>query len=142
MTFFMACNIAQCCRKVKQTAYVTYIRPIVEYASHVWDPHTKRNANKIEMVQRRCVRHVIGNCYRTISVTSLLKSLSWPTFEERRHQNRLATMYRMLHNQVNTNWLSFLTKNSPTLSYRLFLPFCKGHVYASSILSSQKQRLE
>ena len=83
---FLARNILRCCRKVKQMAYTTYIRPIVEYASPVWDPHTKRNTNKIEMVQRRCARYVTGNFDRTSSMTSLLNCLGWPTLEERRRQ--------------------------------------------------------
>ena len=32
---FLARNIPRCCRKVKQMAYATYIRPTVEYASPV-----------------------------------------------------------------------------------------------------------
>ena len=55
---FLARNIPRCCRKVKQMAYATYIRQIVGYASPVWDHHTKRNTNKIEMVQRMCARYV------------------------------------------------------------------------------------
>ena len=47
---FLAIYFHRSCRKVKQMAYTTYIRPTVEYASPVWDPHTKRNTNKIEMV--------------------------------------------------------------------------------------------
>ena len=42
---FLARNIPRCCRKVKQMAYTTYIRLTVEYASPVWDPHTKQNRN-------------------------------------------------------------------------------------------------
>ena len=93
---FLARNIPRCCRKVKQMVYTTYIRPTVEYTSPVWDPHTNRNTNKIEMVQR------------TSSVTSLLNCLSWPTLEERQRQYRLALMYGILHN----HWQSFLTKTS------------------------------
>ena len=132
---FLARNIPRCCRKVKQMAYTTYIRPTVEYASPVWDLHTKRYTNKIEMVQRRCARYVTGNFDRTSSVTSMLNCLSWPTLEERRRQNRLAVMYRILHNQVDINWQSFLTKTSSCSrghSCQLFVPFCKNHVYASS----------
>ena len=84
---FLARNIPRCCRKVKQMAHTTYIRPTVEYASPVWDPHTKRNTNKIEMVQRRSARYVTGNFDRTSSVTSMLNCLSWPTttlWQERR----------------------------------------------------------
>ena len=132
---FFARNIPQCCRKVKQMAYTTYIRPTVEYASPVWDPHTKRNTNKIEMVQCRCARYVSGNFDRTSSVTSMLNCLSWSTLEERRRQYRLAVMCRILHNQVDIHWQSFLTKTSSCTrshSCRLFVPFCKNHVYASS----------
>ena len=50
---FLANNIARYYIDVKQTAYTTYVRPIVEYASPVLDPHTKRSTNIIEMVQRR-----------------------------------------------------------------------------------------
>ena len=134
---FLARNIHRCCRKVKQMAYTTYIRPTVEYASPVWDPHTKRNTNKIEMVQRRCARYVTGNIDRTSSVTSLLNCLCLTTFEERRRQYRLAVMYRILHNQVDIHWQSFLTKISSCTwghTIRLFVPFCKNHVYASSFL--------
>ena len=129
---FLARNIPLCCRKVKQMAYTTYIRPTVEYASPVWDPHTKRNSNKIEMVQRRCARYVTGNFDRTSSVASLLNYLSWPTLEESRRKYRLAVMYRILHNQVDIHWQSFFTKTSSCTrghSCRLFVPFCKNHVY-------------
>ena len=68
-------------------------------------------------------------------MTSLHNYLSWPTLEERRRQYRLAVMYRILHNQVDIHWQSFLTKTSSCTrghSCRLFVPFCKNHVYASS----------
>ena len=132
---FLARNIPRCCRKVKQMAYTTYIRPTVEYASPVWVPHTKRNTNKIEMVQHRCARYVTGNFDRTSSVTSLLNYLSWPSLEERQRQYRLAVMYRIPHDQVDIHWQSFLIKTSSCTrghSCRLFVPFCKNHVYASS----------
>ena len=116
-------------------AYATYIRPIAEYASPVWDPLTKGNTNEIEMVQRRCARYVTGIFDRTSSVTSMLNCLIWQTLEDRRRQYRLAMMYRIFHNQVDIHWQSFLTKTSSCTrghSCRLFVPFCKNHVYASS----------
>ena len=91
---FLARNMPLCCRKVMQMAYTTNIRSTVECTSPVCDPHTKRNTNKIEMVQRRCARYVTG----TSSATSLLNCLSWPTLEERWRQYRLAVMCRILHN--------------------------------------------
>ena len=132
---FLARNILRCCRKVRQMAYATYVRPTVEYASPVWDTHTKRSTNQFNMDQRRCAHYVTGNFDRTSSVTFLLNCLNWPTLEERRHQYCLAVMYRMLHNQVDIHWQSFLTKTSSCTrghSCQLSVPFCKNHVYASS----------
>ena len=83
---FLARNIHRCCRKVKKMTYATYIRQIVDYASPVWDSHTKRNTNKIKMVQRRRARYVTGKIHCTSSVTSLLNCLNLQTLEERRHQ--------------------------------------------------------
>ena len=131
----LARNIPRICIDVRQMAYATCIRPIVEYSSPMWDPHTKRNSNKIEMIQRRCTRYATGNFYRTSSITSLLNSLNWPTLEERERQNRLAVMYRIHPNQMDIHWQSLHTIASSCTgghSFRLFVSFCRNHVNASS----------
>ena len=45
-----------CSQDSKEQAYKTFVRPTLEYASTVWDPHTARNINAVEMVQRRAAR--------------------------------------------------------------------------------------
>jgi len=42
--------------QVKQRAYTSLVRPILEYSSTVWDPYTSTAINKIEAVQRRAAR--------------------------------------------------------------------------------------
>jgi hypothetical protein len=42
----------------KTQAYNTFVRPSLEYASTVWDPHTQDNINKVESIQRRAARFV------------------------------------------------------------------------------------
>ena len=36
----------------KLLAYTSLCRPILEYVDVVWDPHTKTNINKVEMIQK------------------------------------------------------------------------------------------
>ena len=39
-TAFLWRNLSMCPRKVKDTCYKTFVKPQVEYAATVWDPHT------------------------------------------------------------------------------------------------------
>ena len=61
--------------KVREMAYQTHVRPQLEYASAMWDPHTKENAHKIEMVQRHAARWTTNDYAIMTSVTSLLHQL-------------------------------------------------------------------
>jgi exonuclease III len=76
--------LGPCNKQVKERAYQALVRPTLEYATGAWNPHTDRNVNKIEMVQRRAARFVCGDYRRTTSVTSLLHQLGWVSLEHRR----------------------------------------------------------
>ena len=54
-------NMSGCPRDVKDACYKTLVRPILEYSCTVWDPHTSKNVNNLEMVQRRSARFVYSN---------------------------------------------------------------------------------
>ena len=43
---FLKRNLSACPTAVKDKCYKSRVRPIIEYASCVWDPHTQRNINK------------------------------------------------------------------------------------------------
>ena len=40
--------------------YAALVRPHVEFASAVWDPHLKKNIKEVEKIQRRAARFVKG----------------------------------------------------------------------------------
>lgn len=78
-----------------ERAYFTLVRPLVEYASTVWDPHTQTDIQKLEMVQRRAARYVKNRHRNASSVSDMLSSLHWRSLQERRRDARLCMMYKV-----------------------------------------------
>ena len=97
---FLKRSLHGCPTGVKDQCYKSLVRPILEYSSFVWDPHTQCNVNKLEMVHRRATRFVKGDYEGTSSVTSMLTDLHWNTLQERRMQVKSAMLYRIVHNLV------------------------------------------
>ena len=96
----MQSNLSNCPRPVKEQAYKTYVRPILEYASTVWDPHTKELTSQLEMVQRRAARFVTADYRRRHSVTLMLNQLQWQTLLQRRTHSKVTMLYRIHHQLV------------------------------------------
>jgi hypothetical protein len=105
---FLQRNLSHCNQQIKATAYNTYVRPTVEFASAAWDPHTKGNINKIERVQRSAARFVVGDYRRTSSVTDMLSTLNWPSLQERRRQNSIVMLYKIHHDLVDIKCQDYL----------------------------------
>ena len=105
-------NVRVPSQAVKSAAYTALVRPHLEYCSSVWDPHTKKLKDKIEMVQRRSARWVMGK-YRwgpdTTGPTSMMRDLNWPTLVARRRVTRLCLMYKMANRLVLMSYCSLLT---------------------------------
>ena len=55
---FVKRNIHSSSELVKTRAYQAIVRPSLEYATCVWDPHTQTTKQKLEAVQRRAARYV------------------------------------------------------------------------------------
>ena len=91
---FVGRVLGKCSSSVKETAYKTLVRPILEYCSSVWDPHQVGLREDIELIQRRAARFVTGNYGRQASVTNMLCELKWETLEERRRSFRKALLIK------------------------------------------------
>lgn len=100
---FVQRTLRACSSQVKKTAYLSLVRPKLEYAVSVWDPHTKTNIKKLEGVQRRAARFCVGDFRRTSSVSAMLQSLNWPSLKNRRNRSKLHMLYKMKNNLVDTN---------------------------------------
>ena len=126
LTSLLNRNIRDCPNNIKAKCYKTLIRPIVEYASSVWDPITKKNIQKLEMVQRRAARFVMGNYKTTDSVTNMLQQLEWQTLKTRREQAKLAMLYRTHHQLITISTVNLLPATTRTKtrghSHRFTIP--------------------
>ena len=94
---FLRRNLGSCPTNTKAAAYTAMARPILEYSSAAWNPHLKKDINKLEQVQRRAARFAT-NTYNDRSpgvVTSLLQKLEWENLEERRHKASLTLLYKI-----------------------------------------------
>lgn len=69
--------------QVKLLAYNPLIRPKMEYACVVWDPHTKKNINSLEKIQRHAVRFIYSVYGRNVSVTKTMQNHGIVTLESR-----------------------------------------------------------
>ena len=69
---FVRRNIKTKKSKVRETAYNTLVKPHLEYASAVWDPHNKGPISQIEQVQQTAARWTVSNFDRRASVTKIV----------------------------------------------------------------------
>ena len=53
---FIKHTLSKCSNDVKTTAYCTLVRPTLEYAATIWDPHQQYLSDEIERVQQRAAR--------------------------------------------------------------------------------------
>jgi hypothetical protein len=93
-------NLRSAPQHLKATAYKTIVRPRLEYACTVWDPHLQNLTNSLEKVQRRAARFVCKNYCYDASVTQMLVQLGWQPLDIRRMTYRLVMMYKIVNNAV------------------------------------------
>ena len=89
---FIQRNLQHCPQSTKATCCTTLVRPLVENACAVCDPHTAHNIQNLEAVQRRSARFVMNTYSQTSSVTSMLDTFQWSSLEERRARCKAVMM--------------------------------------------------
>ena len=105
---FLQRNLTFSDSETKLMCYKTYVRPIVEYASSVWDPVGNNTlVEKIESIQRKSLRWIHNIWESSVSPTALRKVLEISTLESRRSSARLKMMFDLLYKNkhINTNCL-------------------------------------
>ena len=112
------------------------MRPILEYGSSVWDPHTDKLQEELDKVQNRAARFVTRNyVYETGSMTGILGQLKWESLKKRRNDNRLNLLYKGLKGKARIPIDDLVPKtrrcrNQHSMSFQI--PSASKEVYKNS----------
>jgi hypothetical protein len=110
-------------------AYTIYVRPLLEYCSPIWSPHTKHDIDRIESVQRLFTKRLIG--FSGLSYAQRLSKANLCSLELRRLHADLVMCYKIVHKEISINCdnLFELDKHNRT----------RGHIFK---LKSKRPRLD
>ena len=70
----------------------SFIRPTLEYAAVVWNPHLKKHVKKIEKVQRAAT--IWAPSLRDLNYEERLNKFNLPTLEKRRKRGNMIMLYK------------------------------------------------
>ena len=79
-------NLYACSVETQRAAYVSLVRPHLEYATALWDPYRQKEVEKLEVVQSRAVRFIKHDYDYD---TKFKKSLTLKLLSEGRKSHRL-----------------------------------------------------
>ena len=100
---FLKRNLKSCPQALKETAYISLVRSVLEYGSAVWDPHLAKDINSLEAIQRKSARFIMSNFKSDSSVTAMLQKLGLRSLADRRRDLRLALLYKVAHSKVKVS---------------------------------------
>ena len=103
----------------KISAYTSYVRPQLEYATVIWSSYLKKGTDRIERVQKRFVKGLKG--FRNLPHDKALRRLTLNKLETRRAVLDLKTLFKIVHGNFGNvkDKLVQITTQSNTISHGL-----------------------
>ena len=92
-------------------AYKTYVIPLLEYCSQVWNPQNQNDIRRLESVQRLFTKRLPG--YQGLNYAARLDKAGLSTLELRRLRADLYFCYKILHGLIDTPINNFFTLDRP-----------------------------
>ena len=105
-------------------AYKTYIRPILEYCTQIWNPYLIGEIVEIEKVQKYFTKRLPG--MKTLNYNDRLQRLKLEILELRRLKADLMMYYKIVHEMVDLKFDDFFKhslNNTRSNGYKLLKPY-------------------
>ncbi len=80
-------------RNTLNQIYISYLRPIIEYASIVWDNCANYEKEALDRIQYDAARIVTG-LTRSVSIDRLLREIGWVSLSDRRKIQKLILVHK------------------------------------------------
>ena len=131
---FLSRNLTKCTEETKKQCYTTLVRPILEYASEIWDPHEKGKIKTIERVQKRAARFIKNDYNWDNSATSMVRDLNLQPLEERRAHTKVTTFFKAISGdlEIPTKHLEPLTLTTRGHQRRYRIPDTRLNITKAS----------
>jgi len=111
-------------------AFVTYVRPLLKYASCVWSPYLLKHIKRIESVQKRFTKRLFSISH--LGCLDRLKAIGLESLELRRLHHDLLCTYKVLFGKLEMDHDGmFLIRSQSTTrghSWKLFPKHCHTNV--------------
>ena len=116
--------------------YIALIRPHMEYACEVWNPHLQKDKTKLEQVQKFGLRMCTKKW--NSDYAHLLSQFNIPTLADRRLCLSLCTTYKIINELVDFTQNTYLLKSPTNLrssnASLLLQPFARTNAYQFSFV--------
>ena len=134
---FIKRNFYKSNKNIKLKCYLTLVRPILEYASSIWDPATQENIKRLEQTQKRAVRFITNEYSHLTRVTPLVKSLNLETLQDRRLKTKVAIIHKTLNHNLQIQHHNLIKYSQRHKDRNTFLiPYARTNVYKNSFFPS------
>ena len=137
MLSFLERNLQRCPPHIKQQCFSALVRPILDYGCCVWDPHKAHQINKLEKINKRAGRFILGNYkFEHGSTKTNMNTLGWPPLQERRAKLKLTMFYKIINDHICVSKDDLLLLSAPRRPFNFYVPRSKIDIHLHSFFPS------